>query len=379
MRSETPFCQVSKLIDSSVMGLPRYEDPAGLVAGTVIMQVVSLAAVGLRFYSRRWKRQRYIVSDWLILVALVFGIGLSVIELYGVSQKAFGYPLGGTLEDPRAVNGRLNKAKHLELSFLLMGITALGFIKLSVCFLYWHLFSMVMFRRFLIAWIVIIIVWATSFVIAGLAECGSHLRALFGTPQDYLDHCGSAMPTGYAMVGSDVLTDLITLLIPIPVIVKLQMSSRTRLLTLLTFMVGALSVGASIAKAYIYIMATLGLYTEDAISILTGIGIWNLIEVQVGIIAACGPSLRAILGRLIPVEATLSVLSLLGMSKASSKNASDPLPSFVKMPESEEQLHAWEGTQGSQRTPSKGPSARTRIDEHELGPVDYPPNLSSHV
>jgi hypothetical protein len=65
------------------MGLPRYEDPAGIVVGTVILQVLSLVCVGLRFYSRRWKRQDYIVSDWLILVALLFGIGLSVGEIYG--------------------------------------------------------------------------------------------------------------------------------------------------------------------------------------------------------------------------------------------------------------------------------------------------------
>jgi len=355
------------------MGLPRYDDPAGLIAGTVIMQTLSLACVGLRFYSRRWKRQDYIVSDWLILVALLFGIGLSVIEIYGVSQQAFGYPLGGTIEDARAVTGRLNKAKHLELSYLLLGIAALGFIKLSVCFLYWHLFSRVMFRRFLIVWIGIIIVWATSFVLAGLLECGSHLLAIFGEPQEYLDHCGSAIPSGYAMVASDVLTDLITLLIPIPVILSLQMSTRTRLLTMFTFMIGALSVGASVAKAYIYITATLGLYTEDAISILTGIGVWNLVEVQVGIIAACGPSLRPILGHIIPIKATLSVMSLLGISRLSTKNSSDQLPSFVKMPESEEQLQA------SERTPSKGPSERTRVVEHELTTLNEPVKVVSQV
>lgn len=140
-----------------------------------------------------------------------------------------------------------------------------------------------MFRRFLIVWMVIIVIWATSFVLAGLLECGSHLKALFGEPYEYLHHCGSAIPSGWAMVGSDIATDLITLMIPIPVVMKLQMSTHRKILTTLTFMVGALyvsdyfhmilqkliyysSVGASIAKAYIYIMATLSRYTEDAIS-----------------------------------------------------------------------------------------------------------------
>ena len=67
-----------------------------------------------------------------------------------------------------------------------------------------------------------LVLWTAAFVIAGLAECGSHLLALFGTPQAYLDHCGSAIPTGWAMVGSDVATDVITLILPIPMVSDLE-------------------------------------------------------------------------------------------------------------------------------------------------------------
>ena len=75
-----------------------------------------------------------------------------------------------------------------------------------------------MFRRVLIVWIVILLAWTLSFVIAGLAECGHHLKALFSTPQSYLKNCGSAIPTGWAMVGSDIATDVITLIFPIPMV-----------------------------------------------------------------------------------------------------------------------------------------------------------------
>jgi hypothetical protein len=65
------------------MGGNSYDDPAAIVAGTVVMQVVSTLCVGLRFYSRRWKHQSCIVSDWLILAAWVFGTGLSILMIYG--------------------------------------------------------------------------------------------------------------------------------------------------------------------------------------------------------------------------------------------------------------------------------------------------------
>jgi hypothetical protein len=95
-------------------------------------------------------------------------------------------------------------------------------------------------RRFLIVWMVIIVIWMTSFVLAGLLECGTHLWAVFGTPTEYLQHCGSAVPSGYAMVGTDIATDFITLTIPIPVVLGMHLSPRQKLLTLTAFLIGAL-------------------------------------------------------------------------------------------------------------------------------------------
>ncbi|KAI0180667.1 hypothetical protein GGR52DRAFT_521182 [Hypoxylon sp. FL1284] len=342
-----------------------YDNPAGLIAGSVILELLVILCVGLRFYSKRWKGQRILASDWLILVALVIGTGMTIVEIYGVKVEALAYPLGATIEDPRAVTGRLNKAKHIELSYLLLGTAALGFIKLSVTFLYWHLFAQVKFRRFLIVWMVVITAWATAFILAGLLECGSHLSALFGQPQEYLDHCGSAIPSGWALVGSDVGTDLITLLIPVPVVLGLQMSTHRKVLTLLTFMIGALSVAASAVKAYIYISASLGLFTEDAILILTGLSVWNLIEVQVGIIAACGPTLRSILSRL--VATNVSLASKLWSSKPA---GSDQSSNFVRMPDSEVGLGA------STENMSKAPS---QLSHYELEMVNGATKPGSQV
>lgn len=127
---------------------------------------------------------------------------------------------------------------------MLLGVTGIDLVKLSVCFLYWQLFAQAhtTLRRFLVFWMAVIVVWGTSFVLAGLLECGSHLTAVFGTPTEYLDHCGSAVPSGYAMVATDIATDLITLLIPIPIVLGLHMDKRRKMLTLLAFLIGALLV-----------------------------------------------------------------------------------------------------------------------------------------
>ncbi|KAF2826768.1 hypothetical protein CC86DRAFT_416502 [Ophiobolus disseminans] len=258
-----------------------YDNPDGIIAAAVILEVLTAICVALRLYTRWWKKSKILTAGWLVAAAFVCGTGLTVMQIYGVKIKALAHPLNGTIEDPRAVTGRLNK---IELSFLLLGVLALGLIKTSVCFLYWHTFAMVRFRRFLIVEILVIIAWTMAFILAGLLECGKHLKALFGTPDEYLNRCGSAIP----------------------------------------------SVGASVAKAYIYIQATLGRYTEDAILLLTGLSIWNLIEVQIGIIAACGPTLRPILTQLLPTESIRSLLSSMRGEKLTRKTSGD-MPSFVKI------------------------------------------------
>ncbi|KAI1120932.1 hypothetical protein F5Y10DRAFT_289117 [Nemania abortiva] len=312
-----------------------YEDPAGLIASSVILWLLSTLCIVLRLWNRGRVRQSYLAADWLVLAGWVFGTGLSILEIYAVAVKSLGYKTGTAPTDPTSMSQELRKAEQIQLAFLTLGAVALGLIKLSVCFLYWHLFAQVALRRFLIVWIIIIIIWAVSFVLAGLLECGSHLRAALDTPTDFSRYCGSAASTGYGFVGSDIVTDLITLIIPIPVIVRLQMRRRRKLLTLTAFLIGAISVGASIAKGYIYIWARLGENAENGLLLLTGLSIWNLVEVQVGIIASCGPLLWPVLTDLFSFLGSLIASKIRSTPKISQYKVSPELPNFIKLPECE--------------------------------------------
>lgn len=68
---------------SPKMGNFAYDDPAGIIAGFVVLEILTILCVALRFYSRGWKGQRIITSDWLILAAFIIGTGLTVLEIYG--------------------------------------------------------------------------------------------------------------------------------------------------------------------------------------------------------------------------------------------------------------------------------------------------------
>jgi hypothetical protein len=122
----------------------------------------------------------------------------------------------------------------------MIGILAIGLIKLSVCFFYWHLFARVVYRTFLRIWMVIISLWTVAFILCAVFQCGSHFEAFFNSnPKIIAQYCvGPQMIPPMAI--SDVITDFITLLIPVPVILGMRMSLSTKVFTILLFMIGAL-------------------------------------------------------------------------------------------------------------------------------------------
>ncbi|KAF2475184.1 uncharacterized protein BDR25DRAFT_331759 [Lindgomyces ingoldianus] len=314
------------------MGYGVYHSRAGIVVGTLALQLISSTCVILRFYTRFWKRQPVLISDWLVLVAWVCGSGLSVMEIYGVAVNAFAVPLNTTSHLSQGLNERLKNVQHMEYAFVLTGVFSIGLVKLSVCLLYWHLFAKVKIRRFLAVWIAIIVTWTVAFLISEFLECGTHPLKVFGTKQDLAKYCPHIHKIGYALVGSDVATDLITLLIPLPLVMGMRLPWTRKILLAATFLVGALAVGASTAKAYIYIASSLAMMHEDGIILVTAYSMWNLVEVHVSITAACGMTLRPILGRIFPTDRFTSFIRFLRSScnRKKTDQFSD-LPSFVKI------------------------------------------------
>ncbi|KAF2709231.1 hypothetical protein K504DRAFT_406182 [Pleomassaria siparia CBS 279.74] len=314
------------------MSYAIYHSRGGIVAGTLALQSISSVCVGLRFYTRFWRVQSILASDWLVLAAFVCGTGLGVMEIYGVAVNAFAVPLNTTSHVSQGKSERLATVTHMEYAFVLVGILAIGLIKLSVSLLYWHIFSKVKFRRFLTVWIVFLVLWTTGFIIAELLECGVHPLKIFGSRQDVKDYCPAVHDIGYALAGSDIATDLITLLIPLPLVFAMRLPTTRKILVTATFLIGVMAVGASTAKGYIYISAVLALAKEDGIILITAYSMWNLVEIHFGIIAACGMTLRPVLGRMFPAQRFIAWARSSFRSRKPPRDAEkfEDLPSFVR-------------------------------------------------
>ncbi|KAI1101849.1 hypothetical protein F4804DRAFT_314853 [Jackrogersella minutella] len=329
------------------------DNPTGLIVVSVLLWVITVVVVGLRFCSKIYERKRPSASDWLGLSGWVFGTGLTILEIYGIKIKLLGYRVQTTVTGETFINEQSNEALHIQLAVLLLGEIALSLLKLSVGFLYWEIFAQVVIpvRRFLIVWMAWITAWTAAVVTMALSEYGTRLSTLSGTPMGYLESYKTVVPSGYAMVVSDVITSVTTLVIPIPVVLKLHMMPRQKLLTLIPLIIGAMSVGASFAKAYVFIHSSSTAYSDDRLPTLTSLSICNLAEVEIGIIAACGP-------RILPV--LIRVFTHASLKLHSSSTINNP-KEINKMFASEEQLVSkakGHSVQGSAQ-------ARMGLDEEE--------------
>lgn len=283
-----------------------YDNPHGLIAAAVIVQTLVLLMIGSRFVSHKMKGLKLHTSDYLIIVAGLLSTALAIEQIYCAANGLFAVRVAPLQKaNPAAAVDFLYRLRMHNYSFVVTGILAIGFIKTSVSFFYLQIFNVPKFRPFIIIWIVIMTMWTISFFTAFMAICGDH--GIFSArshmnPAVQKRECGSTQQLDFGVLISGTVSDLITVLIPLPMIFSLlHLPLSDKLSIAGIFLVGLLSVGASAARSYI------GIYTKFAPKdkiMDSGLGVtatcvWTLIEIQVGILAACAPTIRPVLHEVI--------------------------------------------------------------------------------
>ena len=95
-------------------------------------------------------------------------------------------------------------------------VWAFGAIKLSVILFYRRIFRGTVFDMCSKAMMAIITIWTLSFFFSFLFECGTHFGRNWSTLKVLLAECAPQHEYQQAMSVSDVLTDVMILVMPIP-------------------------------------------------------------------------------------------------------------------------------------------------------------------
>ncbi|KAI1379310.1 plasma membrane protein Pth11-like protein [Hypoxylon crocopeplum] len=228
------------------------------------------------------QRQTLKADDWLILPATLLTIGIGVSFIYGVSQRTLGYPT----ELPVSFDGnplelktkQMTMVAQLQWSFDLMVPLALGCVKASFLFFYQRIFAVdnkSVINYLLVGLIVLVFAWSAAFVVAFLFQCKLNFFAIWDSAMDLINYCNGSMNLALSLCITDFIFDIIIIVLPIPLIWRLNLSTWKKVAVCAVFLLGAA-------------------YANGRVVVITEYLYWGIVECGVSIFAACLPSLQFI-------------------------------------------------------------------------------------
>ncbi|KAH6633404.1 hypothetical protein C7974DRAFT_392717 [Boeremia exigua] len=266
----------------------RIDNPRGEQAfdTSVAFSVIAFVSVVLRLYTRWFIVRAPGIEDHLILVATLCSICLTIAIAYQVKWGMGMHSTSLSAED----NVKVSKAFWAS---LIVYYLSLGLTKSSLLLQYHRVFPTRKFR--LMCWCVFAVVIAyTVWTVFGSIFACVPVRA-FWTKEDA--YCLDQFAMWFTNAAINIVTDFVIILLPMPVIRRLQLGKRQK-----SALIGIFAVGG-----FVCIVSILRLQSLVAISNSTdqsydnpAAATWSSVEANVGIICSCLPLLRPLMTKWLP-------------------------------------------------------------------------------
>ncbi|KAL9106899.1 MAG: hypothetical protein Q9227_008147 [Pyrenula ochraceoflavens] len=330
-----------------------YVNPQSVMAIGILFPLLGAIAVGLRFWFRKRLHLGLQIDDWLCIPALVSGhiLGYATftrspdnsnafqillwaeggLQVAGAKTHTFGWhspSFASPIEFLTDDSPPIRMLGKLQTAFDLIHVIALGLLKLSVCFFYRRIFRGPKFN--IASWIAIVtvILWIIAFFVAIAAACGTHIEANWASLGTLKTQCVDTFRLLLVYAVTDVIVDLAILLIPIPLVFRLQMPLRRKVAVCGVLLVGALATACGITRMVIFVGAltapllanstVAGLPDTDDLGVVSVLLFWGMVELGVGMTAICLPTLRPLFAGWSVESVVRSVRSAISLSSLSS-------------------------------------------------------------
>ncbi|KAI0196807.1 hypothetical protein EV127DRAFT_88803 [Xylaria flabelliformis] len=287
-------------------------ESAGYIAALSVLAAVATLAVSLRFWVTSVIRAGLHPDDWLSLVTIIAGHGLSATLFLAFVSYGLGH---STAELAQADSSVIIGLQKISFTASLLYATGSLAVKLAVIGFYFRIFPTCATRWGCYVLSAICAVWFLVAVIVSFAAC-RHLGS--GWDPTINGYCIDATNYPIALGGLNVIVDFATVALPIYEVLKLRLAKRKKYTVAGIFVIGGIATAASLArfigllftlnpsptidltrKCFIKLYSTLNLTyhrvakpsSKELSSLLSVLGI---IEVYVGLIGACVPTLGPI-------------------------------------------------------------------------------------
>nr|OQO30770.1 hypothetical protein B0A51_02466 [Rachicladosporium sp. CCFEE 5018] len=249
--------------------------------------------VTYRLYAMFERRGSIDADDGMVAASMAFLIVITVIGCEA-SRHGFGYHAA----DIAKAGGNRQKALLYFWLFQIFYKIVICLNKLACRTLYLHLFPQVSIRRICWATIAVVSTGTLAFVLATTLEC-------FPISKNWLKndrgHCINNTAFRWSWAGFNTATDPWVVLLPMPIIYRLQMSTLKRVGASVIFALGLFIVAVSAIR-----MSALqqSVSKSDTTWDSAPAFIWSHVEATVGLIATCLPALKKPLSKLLPKRVT---------------------------------------------------------------------------
>ncbi|ELQ34429.1 hypothetical protein OOU_Y34scaffold00766g8 [Pyricularia oryzae Y34] len=159
--------------------------------------------------------------------------------------------------------------------------------KLSLVLLYWRIFPTRWFRVALRCSIVWLVVHGLGFILFVNFQCNPMAAVWDRSIEDA--KCLSLNGIAWAGGASAIFEDVVILLLPIPEVMKLQLTLQKKIAVYMMFAVGSFACLTSIIRLkYVHLFGNTKDESWENVDVL----IWSIMEVSVAVVCACLPALR---------------------------------------------------------------------------------------
>ncbi|KAF2221053.1 hypothetical protein BDZ85DRAFT_23445 [Elsinoe ampelina] len=263
--------------------------PGHLIALSATFLGIAATCVGLRLYARIALRRRVNVDDGFIVLALLFLVG-SLVTYIQEEKWGMGYH-ASTLTPNEIIH-----FFHAFWAMLWCYCGCLACVKLSLLFQYRKIFGNHASRFRIVANVLILVIGISGLwtVLSGIFMCWpiSYVWTRQGDAK-----CMQIWPLFIGNAVLNIVTDLIVFLSPIPLLSRLHLPLRQKIILMAIFLTGFFVIIISGIRLGIFIRSNGA--TDFSWEQIT-LGSWSFVECAVAIVCASVPSLKPLVVHVFP-------------------------------------------------------------------------------
>ncbi|KAK6542031.1 hypothetical protein TWF694_007802 [Orbilia ellipsospora] len=222
---------------------------------------------------------RFGLDDWLIVIGLAFEWALAVMNYFMIKYGTGRHIATVTIEE-------LIPTLRYWFAYQIIYPLVLLFIKLSILSFYRGISPQTWYRNTVYGVGFFAVAWSIAFILAYIFECPNPSTAWSLT---FPKGCVNLPALYYSTASINIASDLIILLLPIPVLHQLQIDRRRKFALIAIFSVGGVAVTGSVARLWsLWKYQNTVDVSYDAIFIL----LFSHIEINLAMMCACAPALK---------------------------------------------------------------------------------------